>query len=163
MHHLVYFQKWCGWFINGRQRGWHGGIEAVQYIPPALLLFISLSASAVEFSITIADIAAPAFSARGIRLALPADGSADLRIANLQVQQYKFHDVHIRCANFMFSSAQVSCRSGRLDAVPGAILEFSYGFAARRLQFDLSATGGELWQMEGQFGERAWQVSAQLR
>lgn len=151
MHHLVCFHKWCG------------GIGMARYMLLVPLLFIPPSACAMEFSITVADIVAPAFYARGIRLALPADGSADLRIADLQARQHKFQDVHIRCASFKLSSAQISCGNGKLDAIPGAMLEFSYGFATRRLQLAFSAADGELWKMDGRFGERTWQVSAQLR
>lgn len=149
MHHLIQPRKGCGW-----------GVQCILYV---LLLTISLAASAAEFFVNIADISAPAFSAHSIRLALPADGSADLQIANLQVQQYEFRNVHIRCAKFALSSVQASCRSGMMDALPGVILEFSYGFAMRHIQFTLSAASNEEWKVDGRFGERTWQATAQLR
>jgi hypothetical protein len=62
------------------------------------LLLVSTAAGASEFSLNIADIVSPAFSARGIRLVLPVDGSADLHISKLHVQQREFLDVRVRCA-----------------------------------------------------------------
>lgn len=135
----------------------------MQRVLHVLLLFISFGAGAAEFSINIGDITAPGFSARGIRLALPEGGSADIRFANFQVQQYAFRNAHIRCAGFALSSVQISCRNGKLDAIPGARLEFSYGFATRRVQLTLYAAGGETWQVDGQFGNPGWQASAKLR
>ena len=110
----------------------------------------------------IADIASPAFSARGIRLVLPADGSADLQIASFKVQQREFRNVRVRCGGFTLSSVQVACSKGRLDAFPGANLEFGFDFSTQHLQLALTAAGGESWQVAGQLGERAWQVTAQL-
>ncbi len=126
------------------------------------LLLVSTAAGASEFSLNIADIVSPAFSARGIRLILPVDGSADLHISKLHVQQREFLDVRVRCAGFSLSSVQVACRKGRLDALPDAKLDFSYGFDSKQLQLALIAPGGESWQVTGQMGERVWQVSVQM-
>lgn len=104
------------------------------------LLLASLSANAAEISLNIADIAAPDFYARGIALTLPEDGSADLRIAELRMQRRSLRNVRLHCTHFELSSANVSCRSGSLDKIPGMALEFGY-----------------------RFGEGAWQFSAQLR
>jgi hypothetical protein len=126
------------------------------------LLLVSMAASGAEFMLSIADIASPAFTARGIRLVFPMDGSADLQIASFNVQQREFRDVRVRCGGFTLSSVQVACRKGRLDAIPDATLDFSYGFDTRQLQFALTVPGGESWQVAGQLTERAWQVNAQL-
>src|ERR1035437_546375 len=58
-------------------------------------LLVTTAASGAEFMLGIADIASPAFSARGIRLVLPADGSADLQIVSFKVTQREVADV--RC------------------------------------------------------------------
>ncbi|MDO9012742.1 MAG: hypothetical protein Q7U78_13195 [Gallionella sp.] len=129
---------------------------------PALLL-VSMTAGAAEFALSIADITAPTFSARGVRLSLPVDGSADLQIASLNVQQREFRKLRVRCAGFTLSSAQMSCRHGRLDAIPDAKLDFSYDFIGQRWQLALVAAGGESWQMDGQPDKRGWQVLVQLR
>lgn len=128
-----------------------------------IMLLLSTAASGAELSLGIADIVAPALSARGIRLALPMDGSADLQIENITVRQHAFRHVHLRCAGFALTSVQVVCRKGHLDTLPGANLEFSYAFDTQRLQLALTSAGGESWQVDGALGERAWQVSVQLR
>ena len=127
------------------------------------MLLLSTTASGADFSLSVADVDAPAFSARGIKLVFPADGSADLQIANLKLQQREFRNIHVRCGGFTLSSAQMSCRNGRLDALPDAKLDFSYDFIGQRWQLALVAAGGESWQVDGQAGERGWQVLAQLR
>ncbi|MDO9053720.1 MAG: hypothetical protein Q7U37_07315 [Gallionella sp.] len=134
----------------------------IRNLLPALLL-LSTTAGAADFSLSVADVDAPAFSARGIRLVLPADGSADLQIANLKLQQREFRNLRVRCGGFTLSSAQMSCRNGRLDAIPDAKLDFSYDFSGQRWQLALVAASGESWRVDGQAGERGWQVSAQLR
>ncbi len=106
----------------------------------ALLLLASFTAGAAGFSLSVADIVAPDFTARGITLTLPEDGSADLRIVDLHVLQRGLRNVHIRCASFALSTANMSCHGGSLAQLPGMTLEFDYRFA----------TGN-------------WQVSAKLR
>ncbi|MDD4930356.1 MAG: hypothetical protein PHP85_13910 [Gallionella sp.] len=127
------------------------------------MLLICFAARGSELTLTIGDIASPAFRASGIRLALPTDGSAELNIAKLNVDQREFRRVRVRCARFTLSPSQLACRQGRLDAIPDARLEFSYGFATRQLQASLLAPGGESWQVSGQLAESAWQLAVQLR
>jgi len=92
------------------------------------LLSFSFTAGAAEFSLNIADIAAPGFSARGITLSLPENGSADLRIAELHVQQRGLRNVSLHCASFALSTASMSCHGGSLAQLPGISLEFDYRF-----------------------------------
>lgn len=106
----------------------------------ASLSLVPFAASSAGFSLNIADIAAPDFAARGIALALPENGSADLRIAELQVQQRGLRNVHIHCASFTLSTSGMVCHGGTMTQLPGMTLEFDY-------RFD---TG-------------SWQVSARLR
>lgn len=95
---------------------------------------------AAGFSLNVDDIAAPDFSARGVALTLPQDGSAELRIAELHVQQRELRRVRLHCARFELSTLEMSCRGGSVDKLPGMALDFSYGF-----------------------GTGSWQFSAQLR
>lgn len=104
------------------------------------LLSLSFTAGAAQFSLSVADIVAPDFSARGITLTLPEDGSADLRIAELHVQQRGLRNVLLHCASFALSTASLSCHGGSLAQLPGMALEFDYRFATA-----------------------SWQVSAKLR
>jgi len=126
------------------------------------MLLVSATACGAEFALSIADIASPVFSAQGIVLALPDQGSADLQIARFKVQQHEFQKVRLRCAEFTLSSVQVVCHQGKLDALPGATLEWRYDFVTQHLQLSLMAGGGESWQVAGNLGGRTWQVAVQL-
>src|SRR5512134_2913659 len=96
----------------------------------AFLLFFSLSSSvgAASLALSIADIASPDFSAHGIALSLPQDGSAELGIDQLQVQGRELRKAKLHCARFELSSAGLSCSGGSLDKFPGVVLEFGYRF-----------------------------------
>lgn len=94
----------------------------------APLLLASVAAGAAQLSLSVADIAAPDFSAHGIELSLPEDGSAELRIAELRVRQRSLRDLHIRCAGFALSTAGMSCHGGSLTLLPGMHLNFDYRF-----------------------------------
>jgi hypothetical protein len=93
-----------------------------------LLLSASFAAHSAQFSLNVADIAAPDFSARGIALALPEDGSADLRIAELRVRQHNLRNVHIRCASFALSTVSMNCQGGSLAQLPGVTVELDHSF-----------------------------------
>jgi len=127
------------------------------------LLLMSVTACGAELALSVADIVSPSFAAQGVRLLLPEDGSADLQIAALKLQQREFRHVRIRCAGFTLSSSQLACRNGRVDGLPGAKLDFDYEFAGQHLKLGLVAPGGESWQVAGQLGGRSWQASMQLR
>ncbi|MDD5385476.1 MAG: hypothetical protein PHG89_11450 [Gallionella sp.] len=107
--------------------------QCIQTALYALLLFASI-ADAAEFSLNIADIAAPDFTARGIVLILPENGSADLRIAELHVQQRGLRNVHLHCASFALSTASMNCHGGSLAQLPGMSLEFDYRFDTGKWQ-----------------------------
>ncbi|HEX5363408.1 MAG TPA: hypothetical protein VFW59_04015 [Gallionella sp.] len=93
------------------------------------------AASAASFSLSIADITSPEFSARGIVLTLPQDGSAELQIAGLRLQQRELHQVRLRCRQFKLSSAGMRCTGGAAQQLPGASLDFDYRFASQVWQF----------------------------
>ncbi len=105
-------------------------------IPTALgaLLFSSSMAGAAELSLSIADIAAPDFAARGIALTLPENGSADLRITELKVQQRSLRNLSLHCASFALSTAGMSCHGGNMAQLPGMALEFDYRFDTGKWQ-----------------------------
>lgn len=92
------------------------------------LLFTCFTASAADFSLKIAGISAPDFSARDLMLILPEDGSADLHIGELRIQQRNLRKLRLRCKRFTLSTASMRCHNGALDQVPGMVLEFSHRF-----------------------------------
>ncbi len=116
-----------------------------------------------ELTLAIADMVAPGFSAREIRLMLPMDGSADLHIGKLAIRQQVFRDVSVHCGQFALSSSQLVCSKGSLAALPGSNLEFSYDFDTKRILLTLAAANGEAWHLSGTLAEQAWQVSLQLK
>ena len=99
----------------------------IRHILFALLLVCS-AAGAADFSLKIADISAPDFSARDLMLILPEDGSADLHIGELRIQQRDLRKLRLHCKHFTLSTASMRCHSGTLDQVPGMVLEFSHSF-----------------------------------
>ena len=99
----------------------------IRHILFALLLACS-AAGAADFSLKIADITAPDFSARDLTLILPENGSADLRIGELRIQQRNLRKLRLRCKRFTLSTASIHCHHGTLDQVPGMVLEFSHSF-----------------------------------
>lgn len=106
----------------------------------SLFWLLPVAGDAAELSLNVADVVAPDFSARGIALTLPQDGSAELRFDELHVQQREFRRVRLHCSRFDLSTAEMSCRGGSLDALPGMVMEFGY-----------------------RFGNGEWRFSAQLR
>lgn len=98
-------------------------------------LALSPAASAASLSLSIADIAAADFSARGIVLILPQDGSAELQISDLFIQQRELHKVLLRCTQFELSTAGMHCLGGTSRQLPGASLEFDYRFSSNAWQF----------------------------
>lgn len=93
-----------------------------------LLPLCCTPAAAASLSLSIADISHPDFSASGIELMLPQDGSAELRIAELHVRRHGLRNARLRCAHFDLSTAAMKCRGGSLDKLPGLALDFEYGF-----------------------------------
>ncbi|MDP2762296.1 MAG: hypothetical protein Q8O64_18175 [Sideroxyarcus sp.] len=91
-------------------------------------MLASFATGAAQLSLSVADIALPDFSARGIALILPENGSADLRIAELHVQQRSLRNVHIHCASFALSTASMSCHGGSFDQLAGTTVELDYRF-----------------------------------
>lgn len=121
-----------------------------------VLLMMPVIASGAEFTLNIADIEASGFAAHGIGLILADNGSADMRLATLQVQQHEFHDVRLHCGEFTLTSARLVCVKGHLNAMPDAEIDFSYVFGTKQAQLSLTAKDGESWQVSGH--PTAWQV-----
>jgi len=137
------------------------------------VLLVSFAAGAAQLSLSVADITAPDFSARGIALVLPENGSADLRIAELHVQQRSLRNVHIHCASFALSTASMSCHGGSMVQLPprhGAVEPSGAGGAARQLLPQPAGYASNVAQLTGvtveldyRFDTGNWQISAALR
>jgi hypothetical protein len=65
------------------------------------LLLVSTAAGCAELSLGIDDIESAAFSARGIKLVLPVDGSAHMQIAALSLQRMRPAIPPVQVSQFM--------------------------------------------------------------
>ena len=107
------------------------------------LLLVCSTAGAADLSLKIADITAPDFSARDLMLILPENGSADLHIGELRIQQRDLRKLRLRCRRFTLSTAGLRCHHGTLDQVPGMVLEFSHSFDTGNWQISAQLHGLE--------------------
>ena len=109
------------------------------------------------------DVSTPSFAARGIGLSLSLDGTAELRVAELSVAGRHWRRLRVHCAHFEMSTVQLVCQRAQLDTARDLPFDFSYAFASRHLELDLSARHGERWRLAGDFGATGWQVQARLQ
>jgi hypothetical protein len=136
------------------------------YLPGLLsycLLFLSAPLYAVQITLNVADVAAPNFTARGIKVVLAQEGSAEFSIAELHMAGKIWHKIHVHCTEFLLSSARVTCRKGKWDAIPDLPFTFDYEFASQRLELQLAAKANELWQVSADFRAQPWRATALLR
>lgn len=122
------------------------------------LLLVVKAASGAALQLTVADIASPVFSAQGISLALSMDGSAELHLARLHVQQRSYRDVQLHCRQFSLSTFKLICNNGKLGARSDLRLDFSYDIVTQYLNLTLAGKAGESWRVTGWQGARGWQM-----
>ena len=67
------------------------------------LLFLSAPLYAVQITLNVADITAPSFTARGIKVILAQEGSAEFSIGELHMAEKIWHKVYVRCTEFLLS------------------------------------------------------------
>jgi len=126
-------------------------------------LLLAAPLYAMQITLSVADIAAPGLAARGVRVVLAQNGAADLSIAELRWTEKIWRKVHVHCAEFLLSSARMTCRRGKLDAAPDLSFEFGYNFSSQRLELQVSAAGNERWQVNADFRVQPWRADIQLR
>lgn len=126
-------------------------------------LFLSAPLYAVQITLDVADVAAPSFAARGIKVILAQEGSAEFSIDELHMAEKIWRKVHVHCSEFLLSSARVTCHKGKLDAIPDLPFTFSYEFASQRLELRLTAEANELWQVNADFRAQPWRATVLLR
>lgn len=126
-------------------------------------LFLSAPLYAVQITLNVADVAASGFAARGIKVVLAQEDSAEFSIDELHVAEKIWRKVHVHCSEFLLSSARVTCHKGKLDAIPDLPFTFSYEFASQRLELRLAAKANELWQVNVDFRAQPWRATVLLR
>ncbi|WP_035384302.1 hypothetical protein [Ferriphaselus sp. R-1] len=126
-----------------------------------VLLAVAPGAQSATLLLSVADIEAASFSARGLRLALQEGGEADLTLDELRIQDQTWRKVAVHCGEFGFDGATVRCRRGQMSGDAAVALEFDYELPHKRLDLALTA-GAEHWQVTGEFGLPNWQVELRL-
>jgi hypothetical protein len=127
------------------------------------LLFLSAPLYAVQITLNVADVTAPSFTARGIKVVLAQEGSAEFSIDELHMAEKTWRKVHVHCAEFLLSVDRVTCRKGKLDTIPDLPFTFDYEFASQRLELQFAAKPNELWQVNADFRAQPWHATALLR
>ena len=127
------------------------------------LFFLPVPLYAVQITLNVADVTAPSFTARGIKVVLAQRGSAEFSIDKLHMADKTWRKVHVHCAEFILSSERVTCHKGKLDAIPDMPFTFSYEFTSQRLNLRLAAKSNELWQVSADFRAQPWRATVQLR
>lgn len=127
------------------------------------LLFLSAPLYAIQITLNVADVVAPSFTARGIKVALAQEGSAEFRIDELHMAERIWRKVYVHCTEFLLNSTHVICHKGKLDAIPDLPFTFSYEFASQQLELQFATNANELWQVSADFRAKPWRVTALLR
>ena len=121
-------------------------------------------AHAAELTLSIDDVEAPSFSARGLkaRLAGPAFRDLTLDIGRLNVGGRDFRNLKLTCADFTSGSGRVACTRGVLDSGGKIPVSFSYGTSKRDFTVELRPAADESWRATGTLAGSASVVSAKL-
>jgi hypothetical protein len=127
------------------------------------LLFLAAPLYAMHITLAVADVTAPSFTARGIKVALAQKGSAEISIDELHLAEQTWRKVRVNCAEFFLDSARVTCKKGKLDMLPDLPFTFIYEIASKRLELQLAAKPDELWQLNAEFHAQSWNATARLR
>ncbi|CAE6722786.1 hypothetical protein [Candidatus Nitrotoga fabula] len=127
------------------------------------LLFLPGSLWALQVTLNIADVAAPGFSARGIKAVLAQNGSAEFSIAELGFADRTLHGLHLHCAEFLLSTEQIGCLNGKLDSLPGLSVFLNYRVKPQRLELRLTGKKDESWQLNADLRAQPWHASVRLR
>lgn len=123
----------------------------------ASVLLAAPAVFAQTLILNLDDITGSDWAARGLRIALTANGGAQLSASVFKVLDREFKDVNIECGKFVFDKQQVRCEAGRLrsgankeSAWP---LELVYETRSKRLQLFLSPGAQERWSINLANGE----------
>ena len=123
----------------------------------ASALLVAPAVFAQTLTLNLDDIAGSGWAARGLRIALTANGGAQLSAGVFNVMEREFKDVNIECGKFVFDKVQVRCEAGRLRTSANQELawplELVYETRSKRLQLSLSPAAQERWALTLANGE----------
>ncbi len=133
---------------------------AAQSVIGAVLIVCAICTAAPAAAQTLAfdldELTGPDWSAKNVRVALTAGGSASLTAGAVNALGQSFKDVTVACERFVIDRAQMRCEGGRLqagrDAAAGAApawrADFTYEPRSKRLHLTLMPTPKERWTLE---------------
>lgn len=124
-------------------------------------LAVTTVAQAASIALSIDDISADTFSARGVRLMFPHRGGADLTLGELRIQSQVWRNISLHCAEFEFDGRAFDCQRGNLPSKPGVSIEFNYDLLHRQLELSVKE-GVESWRVTGEFGTPRWKIALDL-
>ncbi len=123
----------------------------------AVLLWGAISpAHGQQISLSIADIASPAFQVQGIDARLDNDSfSAHIRKISLQGKTWR--NVRLNCPKIRIERDTLACDQGTLqESWP---VRFSYASGTKQLNLYLIPSAGERWRLDARL-EKNWEVTA---
>lgn len=121
-------------------------------------------AHSAELTVSIDDLVAPSFSARGLRGRLSGPGFRELAVdvKQLTVAGRDWRNVKLTCADFETKGGRVNCTRGVLEAGEKIPLAFSYGTDKRDFAVELKPSRDETWRASGTLAGRDTVVDAKL-
>jgi hypothetical protein len=90
-----------------------------------------------------------------VRLADGAPAALQLTIGEISVENQRWRNVRVVCADFSWERGRVECRKGEADVGSRIPLSFVYAVVEQTLEVVLRPSAGEAWTLKGRIGERA--------
>jgi hypothetical protein len=144
-----------------RLRRCRAGAGALIFVLACLLQ----PAHARELTLTIEDLEAPGFAARGLRATVsgPKLKSLELAIGELDLAGRTWGKVRLGCPDFRASGGSLACASGVLDLGEPMPMSFSYDAKRGELTAGLKPAHDEAWRIAAQVGRtpRSLHVTAE--
>lgn len=120
-----------------------------------LSLGVLARAAGPALTLTIGDLDAPGFSARGLSAHLQPGQPMTLtvRIGELALGGRTWKNVALSCPRFAATTLRVDCSEGVVDIGERLPVTFSYSSGERRLAVVVQPAGSEQWRMDARLGE----------
>lgn len=114
-----------------------------------------------QITLTLDDLAGPAFSAHGIRMEL-AGGGAAIGVNTLTVGAQSWKNIKLDCKRLLLERTRVACDDGVLVLGEKIPLSFAYASDKRALEVTLRPAGDETWKLHLRPGKRGNDLSVQI-
>ena len=116
---------------------------------------LAAPAAATELSVRLDRLEAPGVAVGPIDVRLTDGASARLRltVGEVIVENQRWRNVRVACADFSWTVARIQCRQGMAEAGARIPLSFNYLVAEQRLELVLWPSAAEAWTIKGRFAE----------